>query len=52
VTAKSTTRVVLLKQALSQLNKWQQEKPQTPAEKDLAKKLPELIELMKQVLDD
>jgi len=52
VTAKSTTHVVLLKQALSKLNKWQQEKPQTPAEKALAKKLPEMIELMEKVLDD
>lgn len=51
-TAKSTTRVVLLKQALSKLNKWQQEKPQTPAEKDLAEKLPVLIKLIEQALDD
>lgn len=49
---KSTTRVVLLKQALSRLNKWQQEKPQTPAEKNLAEKLPDLIKLMEQALDD
>jgi len=48
---KSTTRVVLLKQALSKLKKWQQENPQTPAEKDLAEKLPNLIKLIEQVLD-
>lgn len=51
-TQKSTTRVVLLKQALSKLNKWQQEKPQTQAEKDLAKKLPDFIKLIEQALDD
>jgi ParB family chromosome partitioning protein len=51
-TKKSTTRVVLLKQALSKLNKWQQEKPQTPAEKNLAEKLPDLLKLIDQVLDD
>ena len=50
-TEKSTTRVVLLKQALSRLSKWQKEKPQTPAEKDLAEKLPELIKLIEQTLD-
>ncbi|MBD2120184.1 ParB/RepB/Spo0J family partition protein [Trichocoleus sp. FACHB-262] len=52
VAEKSTTRVVLLKQALSRLNKWQQKNPQTSAEKELAKKLPELIKLMEQALDD
>lgn len=51
-TEKSTTRVVLLKQALSKLKKWQQDKPQTPAEKDLAEKLPDLIRLIEQALDD
>ncbi|MBD3887622.1 ParB N-terminal domain-containing protein [Phormidium tenue FACHB-886] len=49
---KSTTRVVLLKQALSRLNKWQQDKPQTPAEKDLAEKLPDFIKLIEQALDN
>lgn len=51
-TEKSTTRVVLLKQALSRLNKWQQEKPQTPAEKDLAEKLPDLLHLIEKVLEN
>ncbi len=51
-TEKSTTRVVLLKQAMAKLNQWQKDKPRTPSEKDLAKRLPELIKLMEQVLDD
>lgn len=52
VAEKSTTRVVLLKQVLSRLDKWQQEKPQTPAEKDLAEKLPDIIHLLKKVVED
>jgi ParB family chromosome partitioning protein len=52
MTKKSTTRVVLLKQALSKLKKWHQGKPQTSAEKNLAEKLPDLLKLIEQVLDD
>jgi len=51
VIRKSTTRVVLLKQALSSLDKWQQEKPQTSAEKDLAERLPEFLQLIEKVLE-
>jgi ParB family chromosome partitioning protein len=51
-TEKSTTRVVPLKQALSRLDKWQQEKPRTPAEKDLAESLPNLIYLLKKAIED
>jgi len=49
---KSTTRVVLLKQALSKLNQWQQVQPQSATEKVLAERLPELIDLMEKVLQE
>jgi len=49
---KSTTRVVLLKQALSKLNQWQQVQPQSATEKVLAERLPELIGLMEKVLQE
>jgi ParB family chromosome partitioning protein len=42
----------LLKQALPKLKQWQQSKPKTAAEKELAGKLPELIELIEVALKD
>ncbi|MBW4566134.1 MAG: ParB N-terminal domain-containing protein [Mojavia pulchra JT2-VF2] len=47
---KSTTDVVLLKQALTKLKQWQQIEPKTPQEKALAKRLPELMSLIEEVL--
>lgn len=47
---KSTTDVVLLKQALTKLKQWQQIEPKTPQEKALAKRLPELMNLIEDVL--
>lgn len=52
VTEKSTTRVVLLKQVLSRLNKWHEEQPQTPAEKDLAEKLSDFIQLIEKAMEN
>jgi len=51
-TGKSTTCVVLLKQALSKLNQWQKVQPQSTTEKALAERLPELIGLMEKVLQE
>ncbi len=47
---KSTTRVVLLKQALSKLNQWQQTQPQSTTEKELTERLPEVIGLIEEIL--
>jgi ParB family transcriptional regulator, chromosome partitioning protein len=49
---KSATRVALLKQSLAKLNQWQQEKPKTAQEKALAKKLPELLELIELAISE
>lgn len=46
---KSTTPVVLLKQALTKLKQWQQIEPKTPQEKALAKRMPELLNLIEDV---
>lgn len=51
-TGKSTTHVVLLRQALSKLNQWQKVQPQSATEKALAERLPELISLMEKVLQE
>jgi|SRR5579883_363555 len=51
-TGKSTTHVVLLRQALSKLNQWQKVQPQSTTEKALAERLPELISLMEKVLQE
>ncbi|QFS52793.1 ParB N-terminal domain-containing protein [Nostoc sphaeroides] len=47
---KSTTPVVLLKQALTKLKQWQQIEPKTSQEKALAKRLPEFMNLIEDVL--
>jgi ParB family transcriptional regulator, chromosome partitioning protein len=49
---KSTTPVVLLKQALTKLKQWQQIEPKTSQEKALAKRLPEIMNLIEGVLSD
>lgn len=48
----STTPVVLLKQALSKLTQWQQAKPQSSGEQELAERLPEFIRLLEKVLKE
>ena len=47
---KSTTGVVLLKQALTKLKQWQQIEPKTLKEKALAKRLSEFMNLIEDVL--
>lgn len=47
---KSTTPVVLLKQASTKLKQWQKIEPKTPQEEALAKRLPELLNLIEDVL--
>ncbi|HIK06726.1 MAG TPA: hypothetical protein IGS40_18875 [Trichormus sp. M33_DOE_039] len=47
---KSTTDVVLLKQASTKLKQWQQIEPKTPQEKALAKHLPKLMSLIEDIL--
>ncbi|MDX2100880.1 MAG: ParB N-terminal domain-containing protein [Leptolyngbyaceae cyanobacterium bins.59] len=49
---KSTTRVVLLRQALPKLLQWQQSEPQSTMEEELAKRLPEVIGLIKEILEE
>lgn len=49
---KSTTGVVLLKQALTKLKQWQQIEPKTSKEKALASKLPSLLNLLEDVLSE
>ena len=50
--SKSTTPVVLLKQALTKLKQWQQIEPKTSKEKALAKDLPNMINKIEDVLSD
>lgn len=49
---KSTTPVVLLRQALTKLNQWQLLEPKTSKEKALAQALPDIINQIKDVLSD
>lgn len=49
---KSTTPVVLLKQALTKLNQWQRFEPKTSKEKALARVLPDLIKKIEDILSD
>ena len=50
---KSTTDVALsLKKASSLLKSWQQHRPKTKAEKELAKQLPDLLALIEDVVDE
>ncbi|MBD2254765.1 ParB/RepB/Spo0J family partition protein [Nostoc parmelioides] len=49
---KSTTSVVLLKQASTKLKQWQKIEPKTPQEKALAERLPEIMNLIENVLNN
>lgn len=50
--SRTDDRLSSLRQALNKLKKWQSIDPQTSAEKTLAKKLPEVLELIESVLKE
>ncbi|MBD1862344.1 MULTISPECIES: ParB N-terminal domain-containing protein [Trichocoleus] len=49
---RTTDRFLLLRQAVSKLEKWQKTEPQSRKEKELAKKLPEIIRVIESAIEE